>query len=128
MAADTYGPITFGITSETGLFIRSATFDFSAQEVWASDADGDDVAGAVFKHEGTFSLDGIYKTGEAEAWVLGTALTIANLTTAVLQEYIPDYTSGALNIITSVSHSIENEGLQGRSISGIIKPFMGAKN
>ena len=128
MAADTYGAINFGITAETGFFIRLANFDFSSQEVWASDADGDDVAGAVFKHEGTFSLDGVYKTGESEVWTLGTSLTIASLANTLLVDMIPGYTTGALNIITSASQTLDNENLEGRSVSGVIKPFMGAKN
>ena len=128
MPAETYGDINFALTDEDGFYIRSATFDWSAQEVWASNSGGDDVAGAVFKHEGTFSLDGVFKTSDSPTWTLGSALTIANLANTMIVEMIPGYTTGALTIITSASQSLENEQLEGRSVSGVIKPFMEAKN
>lgn len=126
MPAQTYGAINFGTTDETGFFIDTTTFDFTSQEVWQSDAGGDDVAGAVFKQEGTFSLEGALKTDDSPTWTLGTALTIASLPD--LAEFIPGYTTGAISIITGANVSLESEALEMRTISGVIKPFMGAAN
>ena len=126
MPAQTYGAINFGAQSETGFFLDSASFDFTSQEVWQSDAGGDDVAGAVFKQEGTFTLEGALKTDDSPTWTLGTALTIANLPD--LTDWIPGYTSGALSIITGATVNLESEALEMRTISGVIKPFMGAAN
>lgn len=126
MPAQTYGAINFGLSDETGFFINTATFEFSSQEVWTSNAGGDDVAGAVFKQEGTFTLEGALKTSDSPTWTLGTALTIASLPD--LTDWIPGYTSGAKVIITSATVSLESEQLEGRTISGVVKPFMAALN
>ena len=128
MPAETYGAINFGLTDETGFYIDSASFDWSAQEVWTSDAGGDDVAGAVFKQEGTFTLEGVLKTDDSPTWTLGINLTIASLSDEMIASMIPGYTSGALTIVTAASFSLENEQLEGRTISGVIKPFMSALN
>lgn len=126
MPAQTYGDVSFGLTDETGFYINSATFDFTSQEVWVSDAGGDDVAGAVFKQEATFTLEGAYKTSDSPTWTLGTALTIASLPD--LTEWIPTYTSGALTIIMGGTVSLSSEELEARTITGTIKPFLGAAN
>lgn len=131
MPADTYGAVRFGLTDETGFYIDSVSIDFSAQEVWTSDAQGDDVAGAVFKHEGTFSLEGAVKTEGDPTWTLGTALVIASFVEARLEEFLPGYaaaTDTALNIITGANISLASEQLEMTTISGVIKPYMGAKN
>lgn len=128
MPADTYGAVNFGLSTEEGFYIESASFDFSAQELWHANTSGDDVVGAVFKHEGTFSLEGPYKTDDTESWVLGTVLTVANLADADLVALIPGYTTGASYIITGANINLGNEQLEGRTISGVIKPFLAAKN
>lgn len=126
MPSQTYGDISFGTTAQTGIHIDSATFDFSSQEVWTTNADGDDIAGAVFKQEGTFSLEGADDTGNANAFDLGIAITVASEPT--LTEWIPGYTSGSLSIVTSGNVSESSETLRMVSVSGVIKPFMGTFN
>lgn len=122
MAATTFGSITFGITSETGFYIEAATFDYSVQEKYIADGDGDDVAGAVFKPEMAFNLDGAYKTTGSPVWVMGGSLTIANVPSH--SAFISGYSSGGIMIITSANVGAGNEAEQRRTIAGKFKPFM----
>ena len=122
MSATVIGDITFGITAETGFYIESASFDYSIQEKYIADGDGDDVAGALYKPEMTFSLDGAYKTTGSPTWVLGGAITIANIPTHTA--FISGYTSGGRVLVTSVGVTAGNETEQRRAISGVFKPFM----
>jgi len=122
MAATTFGSITFGIDAETGFYIESATFDYSVSEKYIADGDGDDMAGAVFKPQMTFSLDGAFKTTGSPVWILGGTLTIANI--PVHTAFITGYTSGGTFIINSANVSRGNESESRRSIGGVFKPFM----
>lgn len=122
MAATTFGDITFGMSDEIGFYIESATFDYSVQEKYIADGDGDDVAGAVYKAQMTFSLDGAFKTTGSPVWTMGVTLTIANIPTHTA--FIASYTSGGRYIINSASVGRGNEAESRRSIGGVFKPFM----
>lgn len=122
MSASTFGDIEFGIAAETGLYIESATFDFSIQEKYIANGQGDDVAGALFKAESTFSLDGAFKTTGTPSWVLGSALVIANVPDYT--DFIPGYVSGGTTIINGANVSLGNETESRRTISGVLKPFL----
>jgi hypothetical protein len=122
MAATTFGSITFGIDDETGFYIESATFDYSVSEKYIADGDGDDVAGAVFKPQMTFSLDGAFKTTGSPSWDLGTTITIANIPDHTA--FIASYSSGGKYIINSANVARGNESESRRTIGGVFKPFM----
>jgi len=124
MAATTFGNITFGMTAETGFYIESATFDYSVQEKYIADGDGDDVAGAVFKPVMAFSLDGAFETAGSPTWTMGVTLTIANIPTHTA--FISGYSSGGRYIITGANVGRGNEAESRRTISGTFKPFMSA--
>lgn len=124
MAATTFGTITFGMSAETGFFIESATFDYSVSEKYIADADGDDVAGAVFKPQMTFSLDGAFETAGSPTWTMGVTLTIANIPTH--SAFIASYSSGGRYIINSAHVARGNEAESRRTIAGVFKPFMSA--
>lgn len=124
MAATTFGTITFGMTAETGFFIESATFDYSVQEKYIADGDGDDVAGAVYKPSMTFSLDGAFETAGSPTWTMGVTLTIANVPAHTA--FIASYSSGGRYIINSANVSRGNEAESRRTIGGVFKPFMSA--
>lgn len=124
MAATTIGTISFGLTAETGLFAESISFDSSVQERYIADADGDHVAGALYGHSATFSIEGAYSTSGTPTWTLGSQLTIANIPTWTA--IFPDYTTGGRVILTSVGISRGNESEQRRTLGGVFKPFMAA--
>ena len=122
MAATTFGDISFGMTAETGFYIESASFDYSIQEKWIADGDGDDMAGAMFKPEMTGSLDGAYKTTGTPTWTLGVTLTLAN--TLTHSSFIAGYSSGGKLLINSAGITLGNESEARRSIGLVFKPFM----
>jgi hypothetical protein len=124
MAATVFGTINFGLTAETGFFAESFTGDYSGQEKYIADGDGDDVAGAFYKPEMTFSIDGAYNTTGSPTWVMGATLTIANIPTHTA--FIASYTSGGRVIINSASVGKGNESEERRTIGGVFKPFMSA--
>lgn len=124
MAATVIGTINFGLSPETGLFAESVTFDVSVQERYISDADGDEVAGALFRHSATFNIEGAFSTSGSPTWTLGSQLVIANAPT--WSAFIPGYSSGGRVILTGVSTSKGNETEERRTLSGTFKPFMTA--
>lgn len=121
MAATVLGAISFGLSAETGLFAESITFDFTAQEKWIADGDGDDVAGAVFKPEMSFTIEGALNTGGAPTWTLGSALAIANAPTYT--SYISTGGSGTV-VLLGVSEGLGNESEERRTLTGKYKPFV----
>jgi hypothetical protein len=124
MSAQAYGSINFSLDDETGLYQESLTKDISCQEREVVGGGGEVLAGAFYKHTGTFSIDGALKTGTSPSWDLSGALTIAN--SMAIEDLVPGYTSGAKFIITSVSGSLGAEAEERRTIAGVIKPFLGA--
>lgn len=122
MAATIFGTISFGTSSEVGLFIESADFNYTSSQKFIADNDGDDVAGALFKPQMTFSLNGAYSTAGAPTWVMGGTVTIANMPAHAA--FIAGYTTGGRIIVDSVTVGLGNESEQRRQISGIFKPFM----
>jgi hypothetical protein len=124
MAATVIGTINFGLTAETGLFAESVSFDSSVQERYIADADGDHVAGALYGHSATFSIEGAYSTTGSPTWTLGSQLTIANAPT--WSAIFSGYSTGGRVILTSVGISKGNEAEERRTLGGVFKPFMTA--
>ena len=124
MSAQAYGAINFSLDDETGLYTESITEDISCQEREVVGGGGEVLAGAFYKHTGTFSMDGALKTGTSPSWDLSGALTIAN--SVALEDLVPGYSSGAKFIITGANASLGAEAEERRTISGVIKPFLGA--
>lgn len=121
MSATVIGNISFGLTAETGLHAAAITFDYSIQEKWIGDADGDDIAGALFKAGMTFNIEGAFSTTGSPTWTLGSQLVIANIPTHTA--YIPGYTSGGRVNLLGVNLTLGNESEQRRTLSGNFKPF-----
>jgi hypothetical protein len=124
MAATVIGTINFGLDAETGLFAESISFDATVQERYIADGDGDHVAGALYGHSATFSIEGAFSTSGSPTWTLGSQLTIANAPT--WSAFFTGYSSGGRVITTSANVGLGNEAEERRTISGVFKPFMTA--
>lgn len=124
MAATVIGNINFGLDAETGLFAESISFDPSVQERYIADGDGDHVAGALYGHSATFSIEGAYSTSGSPTWTLGSQLTIANAPT--WSAFFSGYSSGGRVILTSANVGLGNESEERRTLGGVFKPFMTA--
>lgn len=124
MAATTIGTINFGLTAETGLFASSVSFDFTIQERWITDADGDHVAGGLFGGMGTFNIEGAYNTSGSPTWTLGSQTTVANAPT--MTAFFTGYSSGGRYVTLGVGTSKGNEVEEGRTLSGKFFPYMTA--
>lgn len=124
MAATTIGTINFGLSAETGLFAESISFDTSVQERYIADGDGDHVAGALYGHSATFSIEGAFSTSGSPTWTLGSQLTIANA--PAWASYFTGYSSGGRVILTTASEALGNESEERRTLGGVFKPFMTA--
>lgn len=124
MAATVIGNINFGLDAETGLFAESISFDPSVQERYIADGDGDHVAGALYGHSATFSIEGAYSTSGSPTWTLGSQLSIANAPT--WSSFFSGYSSGGRVILTSANVGLGNESEERRTLGGVFKPFMTA--
>ena len=122
MAATTFGDIVFGLTAETGFYAESISFDYSIQEKWIGDGDGDTMAGAMFKPEMTGSIDGAYKSTGTPTWTLGTNLTVASIIAHT--GFITGASAGRL-LTNSASVTLGNESERRQSIGFVYKPFLG---
>ena len=126
MSATTYGDITFSLSDETGLYTETVSEDMSCQEREIASGGGEVIAGAFFKHTGTFSMEGALKTTDSPTWTLATALTLGN--SVDLASEVTGYTSGAKFVISSNSASLGAEAEERRTVSGKIYPFLAAAN
>jgi len=126
MSATTFGDINFSLSDETGLYSESHTEDITAQIREIVGAGGEVLAGAVFKHTGTFSIEGAYKTTGSPTWDLATAMTLTN--SVSLEDLVSGYTSGAKFILLNVSAPLGVEAEERRNLSGNIYPFLPAAN
>lgn len=120
MAATVHGDVTHGAAAESGMFIQSADFDIKAEEKWIADEDGDDVAGALYNIQATFSLSGVKKVGEAINAKIAAAFTAANAVT--YSDYITGYTTGGLTYVSNVKLPIKNDDFEMLDLSGGFKP------
>lgn len=126
MSATTYGSINFSVSDETALYTETVSEEMTSQFREIVSGGGEIVAGANFRHQGTFSMEGALKTSGSPSWDLGTALTLAN--TVDLSTLVSGYTSGAKFIILSNSASQGAEAEERRTISGNVYPFLAAVN
>lgn len=124
MSATTNGNINFSIDDETGLYTETISEDITCQVREIASGGGEIIAGAFYRHTGTFSIEGAYKTGASPSWDIATALTIAN--TLDLPSLVTGYTSGAKYKILSNAGTQGAEAEERRTISGNIYPFMAA--
>ena len=124
MSATTFGNINFGLTTETGFYAESFTGDYTVQEKYIADGDGDDVAGAVFKPEMSGTIEGAYNTTGSPTWVMGGTITVANIPTHTA--FINGYTTGGRYIVTGANVGKGNESEERRTINFKFKPFMAA--
>lgn len=126
MSATTFGSINFSLSDETGLYSESHSEDMTAQVREIVGSGGEIVAGAVFKHMGTFSIEGAYKTGDSPTWDLATTMTLTN--TVGLEGLVDGYSSGAKFVLLNVSAPLGVEVEERRNLSGNIYPFLSAAN
>tara|TARA_R110000824_G_scaffold162702_1_gene338402 strand:- start:672 stop:1052 length:381 start_codon:yes stop_codon:yes gene_type:complete len=124
MAAKVYGLGVFGLTAQTGIYTESLDYDFSIQEKWIADGDGDDVAGALFNPEVSFSLTGFVRSDESISTVLGSALVLAN--TLTMSEFIDGWSSGGIYLVNGAKRGFKEKDFRGLDLSGKFKPFMAA--
>lgn len=124
MAATIYGLGTWGITAQTGLYIQSMEYDFSVQEKYIPDTDGDDTAGSLYKPEATWSMNGFERTDAAVETSLAATIVLANMVT--IADFVTGYTSGAITLITGAKLANAAEEFQSLDLSGKIKPFLSA--
>lgn len=124
MSAQSYGAINFSLSDETGLYQESHSEDITCQERQIPSGGGETIAGAFYRHEGTFSIEGALKTTDSPSWDLSGALTVAN--SLSLEDLVPGYVSGAKFIITGASGTLGAEAEERRTISGVIRPFLAA--
>lgn len=124
MAATTIGTINFGLTAETGLFAESVSFDFSIQERWIADADGDHTAGGLFGGMATWTIEGAYNTSGSPTWEMGGSITIANAPT--MTAFFDGYTTGGRYVVLNPGTSKGNEAEERRTVGGKFFPWMTA--
>jgi len=124
MSATTHGTISFSVTDETGLYTESVNEDISCQVREIPSGGGEIIAAAFFRHSGTFSMEGAFKTGSSPSWDLATALTLTNA--LALSDLVTGYTSGAKYMILSNAATRGAEAEQRRTVSGNLYPFLAA--
>ena len=122
MAATTNGDINFSISDETGLYTETVSEDITCQVREIVSGGGEITAGAFYRHAGTFSMEGAYKTTGSPSWDLGTALVLAN--SLDLSSLVSGYTEGAQFKILSNAGSQGAESEERRTVSGNIYPFL----
>jgi len=124
MSATTHGTINFSLTDETGLYTESVNEDISCQVREIPSGGGEIIAAAFFRHSGTFSMEGAFKTGSSPSWDLATALTLTNALD--LSSLVTGYSSGAKYMILSNAGTQGAEAEERRTVSGNIYPFLAA--
>lgn len=122
MAATVHGSINFSLSDETGLYVESVEAEVNSQFREIVSAGGEITAGANFRHAGTFSMEGAFKTTGSPDWDLGSALTITN--TFDITSWVDGYTSGAKFITLGVGNTKGAESEERRTISGNFYPFL----
>lgn len=124
MAATIYGDGIWSMEDETGMYAQSFDYDFSIQEMFIPGISSEDVAGALFGQEASFSLNGFLKTAVAFPVALGAAITLANAVDAT--DYVTGYTSGGQTFVTGLKPGGEVRNFQTLDATGKFKPFLAA--
>ena len=124
MAATIYGDGVWSMEDETGLYAQNFDYDFSIQEVWIPGISSEDVAGALFGQEASWSLNGFLKSSEAFGSTLGAAIALANAVDAT--DYVKGYVSGGQTFVTGLKPGGETRNFQTLDMSGKFKPFLAA--
>ena len=124
MSATTHGAINFSMSAQTGIYIESQSEEINCQVREIVIAGGEVGAAAFFKHMGTWSMEGAYKTDESPTWDIATSITLTN--SVSLEDLVPGYTSGAKFPITSISAPLGIEAEERRDLSGNVYPFLAA--
>ena len=125
MAATIYGDGIWGMEDETGLYAQNFDYDFSIQEVMISGVSSEDVAGALFGQEASFSLSGFLKDSVAFSGTLGASLVGANAVD--MSDFVKGYTTGGQTYITGLKPGGEVRNFQTLDVSGKFKPFLAAE-
>jgi len=122
MAATIYGDGVWSMEDETGLYAQSFDYDFSVQEMFISGVSSEDVAGALFGQEASFSLNGFLKESVTFGATLGAALVLANAVD--MTDYVKGYTTGGQTFVTGLKPGGEVRNFQTLDVSGKFKPFL----
>lgn len=111
------------------MYAQDFSIDYSIDETYLPDEDGDDVAGAFSNPSGTISMSGFVKTSvPAFSSTLGASLAVANAIDAA------DFVSGAADdsagetITTSIKRGAQSRAFKSFDVGAVFKPFMGAVN
>jgi hypothetical protein len=115
------------MTAENGLYAQDFSSDFSIDENYLPDENGDDVAAAFTNPSGQISLNGFVKTsGTAMSTTLGSALAVAN-------DFAPeDFMTGITDLndgetlTTSVKRGKKSRDFNTLDITAVFKPYLGA--
>lgn len=122
MAATVHGNVNFGLVAETGLYANSVDFDIQLSEKWVTNHEAEDVAGAIYNANVTFSLTGAKRTDESISAVLGASITLANAID--FSDYISGYTSGGLTFLSGVKPSLKSDDFEMLDLTGTFKPWI----
>ena len=127
MSATVYGPATFGITAEVGMYAQDLSASYTVDETLLPDESGDDVAAGFTNAGASISINGFVKTGGAAfSTDLGASLAVANsIDAASFVNGASDDDAGE-TILTGVSLGYGNKAFKSLDLTGIFKPFMGA--
>ena len=99
----------------------------SCQEREIASGGGEIIAGAFYRHTGTFSMEGALKTSDLPVtWTLSAALILAN--SVDLSADVEGYTSGATFVLSNSGATLGAEAEERRTISGKVYPFLAAAN
>ncbi len=107
---------------ETGMYAQSFDYDFSIQEMYISGVSSEDVAGALFGQEATFSLNGFMKDSSTFPAALGASITLANAVD--FSDYLSGYSTGGQTFITGLKPGGEVRNFKTLDVSGKFKPFL----
>lgn len=122
MAATVYGDGEWSMLDEVGLYAQSFEYDMSIQEFYIPGVSSEDVAGATFGQEASFTINGFIKTTETLTAKLGVAITVANA--VEFADYMEGYTTGGQSFLTGIKQGGEVRNFQSLDLTGKFKPFL----